>query len=453
MQADALQTGTAPGRGLRSAMDRYRSAAIMAASRLAAVATQFAVQAAVGALGGASALGLLQLFQSWSSIGGEIAARGLPTRMMRDSAVDFANGNIACLQQRLRHCTRVIASSWIAAIALIAAVMTVLYALDLDTGDSKSLLYTLCAALLAAPLFALLRLTADTLKAMDAATPAVLVESLVVPGALLASAAALWLSGQPMTTTALLAAGVAGYLAAPTAMAWLIRRRAKQSTHVSNTETANGTTDRKDGNILWASSLLSVAFLHLPFMVLPFFATAADIGVYAVANKLMGIVTMLLLLLAAVFGPAFARDAALGGGRLKQLLQRSQLYSCIVYLPLAAALVLAHPLLALLFNVPPQELQMMLLVLGAGHLVNAVTGLSGVLLNMAGAARLELAATAAATAIALVASPLVGAAHGHVGLAVLFSVAIIVKNLLSFSLATHYLQRTTQPGTCNHETA
>ena len=68
-----------------------------APSRLAAVAAQFAVQAAVGALGGAGALGILQLFQSWTSIGGEVAARGLPTRAMRDSAVDFANGNITGL--------------------------------------------------------------------------------------------------------------------------------------------------------------------------------------------------------------------------------------------------------------------------------------------------------------------------------------------------------------------
>lgn len=425
----------------------------MAASRLAAVAAQFAVQAAVGALGGAGALGILQLFQSWTSIGGEVAARGLPTRAMRDSAVDFANGNITGLRQRLRQCARAIAGSWIATVALIAAGLAGLYTLGIDAGDSTSLLYTFGAAVIAAPLFALLRLTAETLKAMDAATPAILVESLVLPTVLLGGCALLWFNGQPMTTSALLAAGVAGYLAAPAAMAALIRRRAQQTKDAPNPVAARGPIDSKDGNVLWATSLLSVAFLHLPFMVLPFFATAADIGVYAVANKLMGIVTMLLLLLAAVFGPAFARSAAQGGGNLKHLLQRSQLYSCIVYLPLAAALVIAHPLLAPLFNVSTQELQLMLLILGVGHLVNAATGLSGVMLNMAGAARLELAATAGATTIALVASPFVGATQGHVGLAVLFSVAIATKNLLSFGLATRYLQQNTQPGTRHHETA
>ena len=205
--------------------------------------------------------------------------------------------------------------------------------------------------------------------------------------------------------------------------------------------------------MLWATSLLGVVFLHLPFVVLPFYAATAEVGVYAVANKLMGIITMLLLLLAAVFGPAFAREAAQGGGQLKTMLRRSQLYCVVIYLPLAAALVFAHPLLARLFNIPQQELQLMLLVLGAGHLVNAATGLSGVLLNMAGATRLELAATAGALILAGVASPFVGASHGYVGLAVLFSVAIAIKNLLSFGLAQHYLQSNLPQRALDHETA
>ena len=95
----------------------------------------------------------------------------------------------------------------------------------------------------------------------------------------------------------------------------------------------------------------------------------------------------------------------------------------------------------------------MLLVLCGGHLVNAATGLSGVLLNMAGAARLELAATAGAFAIALLASPFVGAAYGTIGLAVLFSLAIATKNLLSFGLARHYLRQQQQLRDTVHETA
>ncbi len=453
MQASALPSQAGAVSGLRSVIRRYRSAALMAASRLAAVAAQFAVQAAVGALGGAAALGILQLFQSWTSIGGEVAARGLPTRAMRDSAVDFAGGDSAAVERRLKRFARLIARGWIASALAIGILMIGFRLVDVNSGETLALLYTLCAALIAAPLFALLRLSAETLKAMDAATPAILVESLVVPLILLGAAAALWLSGQPMSTVALLMSGMASYLAAPGVMTWLIRRRVAHSEDSQRPARQVKRIEANDGNLLWASSLLSVAFLHLPFLVLPFYAAAADIGVYAVANKLMGIITMLLLLLAAVFGPAFARSAASGGHDLLHLLRKSQLYSSTIYLPLAAVLVIAHPLLATLFSVPQQELQLMLLVLAGGHLVNAATGLSGVLLNMAGAARLELAATAGAFSIAVLASPFVGAAYGTVGLAVLFSLAIATKNLLSFGLARHYLRQQQQLRGTAHETA
>ena len=59
MQADALQIEAGTSSRLKAVAARYRSAAAMTASRLAAVAAQFAVQATVGALGGASALGLV----------------------------------------------------------------------------------------------------------------------------------------------------------------------------------------------------------------------------------------------------------------------------------------------------------------------------------------------------------------------------------------------------------
>jgi O-antigen/teichoic acid export membrane protein len=178
------------------------------------------------------------------------------------------------------------------------------------------------AALLAAPLCALLRLGAETLKAMDAPAPAVLVESLVIPLLLLAAAAFCWASREPLTTAALLAAGLAGYLAAPALLGWMILRRVgRMRGNVQAAEPAAAAGG--DLNTLWGSSLLNAAFLQLPFVVLPLFASTAEIGVYAVANKLMGIVTTLLLLLAAVFGPAFARAAVGAHRELPRLLRRS----------------------------------------------------------------------------------------------------------------------------------
>jgi O-antigen/teichoic acid export membrane protein len=411
----------------------------MAASRLAAVAAGVAAQVAVGSLGGAGALGMLQLFQSWTTIGAEVAAQGLPTRTMRSIAIDYSARDIPAIYRRLRWAVGRVSRSWLPACLLIAIVfLAVTGAAGTRSADGPEA-YALAAALLAAPLVALLRIAAEALKALDAPIPAILAESTAVPLALLVAAGLCWSSRQPMTVPVLLAAGLAAYLLAPALLYLLIRRRIPNTGSGRRSRARGDAEPADDLNVLWASSLLSVAFLHLPFLVLPLFAGTAEIGVYAVGNRLVGIITMLLLLLAAVFGPAFAREAAASGRALPRMLLRSQLLSSAIYLPLAAMLLLGSSALAGLFNVPADDLHWVLVVLGIGHLVNAATGLSGVMLNMVGAARLELCATGAVCLVTLAASPTVGDTFGYQGLAVLFSAAVAAKNLLSYALALHYL--------------
>jgi O-antigen/teichoic acid export membrane protein len=408
----------------------------MAASRLGAVAASVLAQLAVGSLGGAGALGVLQLFQSWTTIGGEVAAQGLPARTMRSVAVDYSENDRPAIRRRLQWAVGRVSRLWIPLGLLLLLAWLAVSSCPVAVGAAGPVFHTLVAALAAAPLVALMRLAAETLKALDAPIPAILVESVAIPLALLAAAGLCWATGQPMTTVVLLAAGLAGYLVAPAILGMLIRHR------VPGVDRRGETADAEpagDLNILWAISLLNVAFLHLPFLVLPFFAGTAEIGVYAVGNRLVGIVTMLLLLLASVYGPVFAREASAPCNALPRLLRRSQLLSTAIYVPLAGLLWLSTPMLAGLFSVPADELRWVLLVLGAGQLVNAATGLSGVLLNMVGAARLELFATGAASLVCVAASPLVGKAGGHLGLAVLFSACIAAKNLLSYGLALHYL--------------
>ena len=302
------------------------------------------------------------------------------------------------------------------------------------------------AAALAAPLLALLRLTAETLKAMERPLPAVLVESVVAPSLLLIAVMLCWLAGTPLSVVVLLFAGLAGYVVAPTILALMIRKRLQIQRNLQAQVPPPPAHDRNDQNTLWATSLLSVAFLHLPFMILPAFTGTAEIGVFSVANKLIGSITMLLLLLAAVFGPAFAREAAEQGPGLPGLLRRSQLAAMAIFLPLAGLLIAVSSPLAALFNVPAGELQRLLIVLSLGHLINAATGLCGVMLNMAGAAHFELWSTGIACLALVAVSPIVGPAYGLEGLAVLFSATIALKNLLSYLFALFHLKhRESQP--------
>jgi O-antigen/teichoic acid export membrane protein len=372
---------------------------------------------------------------------GEVLAQGLPARTMRFVAVKYPGGHVSSIKCELRLAARRILRAGFALAGFVLVLQLVRPGLlaGAELGD-----YALIAAamLIAAPLFALLRLAADALKATDAALLAVTLESLTIPVVILLVCAGCWLSVKPVLTVTLLIAGVLGFALAPLGL-WVALRRQLAACR-RPTRPCHSDACPPDGDLryLWANSVLSIAFLHLPFVVLPWYADTAEIGVYAVAHKLVNIATTLLLLLAAVFGPAFARASAAGdASKLRQLLYKTQLISAAIFAPIALGLLLAGEPLAKLFSVQPEVLRAYLVVLAAGHLINAVTGLSGVLLNMAGAAALELRTLGGAMLFGIALAPLVGPAHGALGLACLFSSTIVIKNLASYAMAAHYIKR------------
>ena len=83
---------------------------------------------------------------------------------------------------------------------------------------------------------------------------------------------------------------------------------------------------------------------------------------------------------------------------------------------------------AQLFGPEFGSLPSFLAILVLGQALNAITGLGGVMLTMAGAASLELCSLAAALAFGLVASYWVAEGAGALGLAILFSACIGLKN-------------------------
>lgn len=443
------QAAPAPGARLIAAARKLLPMGMLAASRAGAIAAQFAAQLAVGTLAGASGLGVLQLFTSWTSIAGEVLGLGLPTRAMRQVSVAYAAGQASQIEKTLRGSRRRILRLWLW-LLLLAVIPAIVILRQHTAPDWTDYRWLLLAAGLAAPLFSLLRLYAESLKATGAALAAVTLESLTSPALLLLACAACWLAGEPMASVTLVSAFGLSLVITPLALrARLGKQLVKlpQKSQPAGDAAANRPAPRGDLLYLWGTGVLSIGFLQLPFLIMPLYVDTTEIGVFAVAHKLINVVTTLLLLLAAVFGPAFARCAAQRDQRtLLGLLRRTQLISTAVFLPAAVALLaLAEPI-AGLFGNDFGELRLFLTILAAGHLVNAATGLSGVLLNMAGAASRELSTLVLALAAALAGSALVGPEYGAAGLAAVFSGSIALKNLASYALAAQLLtSKSTQP--------
>lgn len=441
MRADNAQLLTPRWVDWRAQFQRFAPALALATSRGSTVAAQLLVQVVVGALAGASGLGVLQLFTSWSCMLGEVLAQGLPTRAMRTVAVKYSGGDAAWIRCELRRATERIL--W-AGFALAVIVLAMKFAAPGFLPGEQLGDYGLIAGavLIAAPLFALLRLAADSLKATDAALQAVTLESLMMPLFILLTCAGCWLLGKPVLTVTLLIAGLVGFALAPMGLMIALRRRLDVCRPPARADHCDALPLAGDLRSLWANSVLSIVFLHMPFVVLPWYADTAEIGIYAVAHKLVNIATTLLILLAAVFGPAFARAAAANdASTLRHLLQRTQRISMAIFVPIALGLLLASGPLAKLFSVQAEVLRAYLLVLAAGHLINAATGLPGILLNMAGAATLELRTLVGSILVGIALAPVVGPVYGPLGLACLFSSTVVIKNLASYAMAIRYTRQ------------
>lgn len=408
---------------------------LLAGSRASAVVVQSLILVVVGSSAGPAALGVLQLFTSWTCIAGEVFALGLPARTMRRVSVDYANGERVAIFKLLRDSrNRILLTSVV--LGLLCYFMLAVLRPGHDASGWSAYPWLIVSILVAAPLFSLLRLYAEALKATGRTLAAVSIENLFIPVALLIICGYYGYSGQIITAAPLIAGYIIGLVIAPLALMKILNQQVQGLSN--NRQTSGGAHITPVGDLayLWACGILSITFSHLPFLIMPWFVTTSEVGIFAVAYKLVNIITTLLLLLAAVFGPAFARRAARQDHQgLLSLLRRTQKISTAVFLPACLLLIALSEPLAQLFGPEFSELRIYLLILSIGQLVNAATGLSGVLLNMAGAAHMELSALVAATVLVFVMSIWAGPRYGPEGLVLVFSGGIALKNITSYVLA------------------
>ena len=228
MQAELSASSVATLSGDESLLRRVRKFLPMcklAASRGSAIVAQFAAQLVVGTMVGATGLGVLQLFTSWTCIAGEILGRGLPTRAMRLVSVAYADKQGDVIRQLLRDARRKIIRLWLLLVLLVGAPLAVLLQSETPLPDWTEYSSLLIGAAFAAPFFSLLRLYAESLKATGAALAAVTLESLASPLALLLVCAACWLTGQTLVTITLLIAFGLSLVVTPLALHAKLRQQ------------------------------------------------------------------------------------------------------------------------------------------------------------------------------------------------------------------------------------
>lgn len=448
----AETAATIPRRAIRCGAPQSRSDLLvkwapmikLAMARGGTIVLQFASQLLVGVFAGASGLGLLQIVTSWTCMLGEFLAQGLPTSAMRRVAIDYHHNDRRAIEGLLQSSQKRITTAWLLVVGIALVVLATIQFASSQTFSAQDL-GPLATILAAAPIFALMKLYAESLKSTGRAMPAVCIESATSPVALLVLCLICWILDKPAVAVSLIVTFALSLAIAFIALRLALRKRVGNLIEIDTIGRRNATVTssaQTDLFSLWSGGVLSIAFLHLPFLLMPLYITTAEIGVFSIAHKMVNVITTILLMLAAIYGPAFAIAAGKGDAlELSKVLARTQIICSAIFVPLAAILILFANPLAGLFGEEFAELQWFLIILCAGQLVNAITGLSGVLLNMSGSASLELKSLILAITLALAGSLIVGPAYGATGLAAVFSISIAVKNIASYTFARKALQK------------
>lgn len=415
---------------------------------------QIAMSIVIARLLGAEGMGFYTLYVTWLVLFADLVSIGMPVYALRTVAALKAQGQGGAAGAFVRRAlvlvfgvgAALMLASW-----LLAAPMAALVA------DDASLAPALKIASAGALLFAGMRILAEALKGVGATQRALIAESAIIPMVVLALLPLLvmqeLLNNEHLLWLHLFSVAVALSLALAF---WLVakpradhgqrHKMARSAAPVQQVHTQTPSVVSSALPPLWGSTLLNMAYVSLPILILPQFATLEELGQFGAAFRLINLVTVVLVTLAAIIGPQFAAAYALKDANdLRRLLKRSQQFSLLLYGPVFIAFtVFAGPVLGL-FGEEFREAALLLAIMALGQLVNAATGLVGYLLNMMHRERTEFMILLITGGLMTGGMLISGIFAGMLGVTLAYSGGLMLKNLLSliFSLkALRELERT-----------
>ncbi|ANK80193.1 MAG: hypothetical protein TEF_04870 [Rhizobiales bacterium NRL2] len=175
--------------------------------------------------------------------------------------------------------------------------------------------------------------------------------------------------------------------------------------------------------------------------ILSLYRDATEVALYGAAIRVtnlvifgLSVINMALpQLLAALHAEGRIRD-------FERMARIAATWSTVVSVPVFVLIVLfAEPILDLLFGAPYGDAATVLIILAAGHVVSAVVGSPGMMLQMAGHQNLMSALTLGALAVNVIANILVVKQHGATGVAVVTALTITAR----MALHTYFAWRLT----------
>lgn len=142
---------------------------------------------------------------------------------------------------------------------------------------------------------------------------------------------------------------------------------------------------------LFMSVFLNIFLNRTDILMLGYFGSTADVGIYALAAKLSQVVFIISVSVYGIFAPVvselFVKDDRL---KLKRIFSQSTRYSAIATIPIFGVLILSHKTLLSIFGKEFANGGEVLLILGLAFLINSIFGFAGQMISMSGRSKIVL---------------------------------------------------------------
>lgn len=395
-------------------------------SRWLGTGAQFLLNVALGRVLGAEGLGVFYLFQAWYRWLAQVGALGLPVNTLRVVSVLEGAGDHAGSRRYLR-CA--FGLSLLAAVVIAALILPFAPELAERTLGSAELAHVLRAAVVAGALWIALRMFAAAFKAYSRAELGLMFEYSALPVGLLAFLGVCALRDLPVSSDTLIAANLV-VLALALGAAALLLLVGRTPRDEAPARPLRDLFRPRTLAPLWGVGLVNAFISNAPLLLMPQFASAAEIALFGVSARLVALSGAIQDALISDFSPRFARHHDAGdGAALRAAFRQSRWLSILTYAPFLAFFLVVPQLVLGIFGDEFREGVRFLYVVALGQAVSSASGLVGGFLGMTNRQDALLRINLGSLVFMLVAIVGLGSWLGAIGVAWAYALTLAVRNL------------------------
>ena len=397
---------------------------------------QFVMQIVLVLVAGAVGAGVYALYQAWMAIFSRVTGLGSTTLSLRSVSVWACREEGASVRHYQKQMTKLLVIFG-GGFALICIVNSSFLAEHfLGNADMN---YVVITAAIGGVFTNLLKIGAESLKGLGRINIGLLLEWAVLPAVVIITAGMLVTFNDTLQMEIVLFVHVAAILV----VAFLLRLIVNKASYsLLNSNISQPKLGLKKLSPLWGGELAVVWFMNIPLILLPQFVSVAELGIFAIALKLILIVQAVLVVLSSVYGPKFAQKFEKSNieGVLSDV-RETQIISIILYLPMFLLFMFAPEFVMGLFGDEFKSGSDLLRILAVGQLIYAACGLGDFVLNMAHQEKLYLKINLGCTLLMLVLCWVLSSSMGLLGCAIAVAVSIACKQVFAYAATLIFLNR------------